>query len=139
MKKVISGIRYSASVNQNYYREIFESQPINFPVKCKNIKIKIVVIIDRNNVSAALDFIDELKAVSNSVYLLGEKTNTDRLYMEVRSEMLPSKEGEFFFPIKVYRNRKRADNIGYEPDIWHNPKLINTHNILQILSENKFL
>lgn len=78
---------------------------------------KVIVITDSVNVSAALDFIDELKLMTKEVMLIGQKTKADRVYMEVRSLPLPSGAGIFSFPIKVYRNRPRLDNEPYYPNI----------------------
>ena len=76
-----------------------------------------IVITDSFNVSAALDFIDELKIMTKKVVLIGQKTKADRVYMEVRSLPLPSGSGNLSFPIKVYRNRPRLDNEPYVPNI----------------------
>jgi hypothetical protein len=37
--------------------------------------------------------------------------------MEVRTVDLPSGLGTFSYPIKVYRNRSRGDNVPYMPNI----------------------
>ena len=58
--------------------------------------------------------------MTKNIVLIGQKTKADRLYMEVRSLTLPSGSGNFFFPIKVYRNRLRLDNEHYIPDIEFN-------------------
>jgi hypothetical protein len=138
IEKVILGMQQNMLNKQIYYRELFKTKSKGTQAICSNnIQSKTVVLIDHNNVSAALSFIDELKMMSQSFYLIGEDTRADRLYMEVRTINLPSKKGNFSFPIKVYRNRMRADNIPYRPDIKYDPKLINTQNILQILTKNK--
>ena len=80
-------------------------------------KGKIIVLIDERCVSATLDFIDELKLLSDHVVLIGQTTKSDSVYMELRSVPLPSGKGEFHFPIKVYRNRPRGHNVPYTPDI----------------------
>ncbi|ABE04457.1 hypothetical protein [Rickettsia bellii] len=86
------------------------------------VKAKIIVIIDEKNVSSTLDFIDELKIMTQNIILIGKTTKADRLYMELRTVELPSKLGIFSFPIKVYRNRNRGDNIPYIPDFEIDPK-----------------
>lgn len=78
----------------------------------------IIVLIDRRCGSACLDFIDYLKAMDYPILLMGETTKADSLYMEVRVVDLPSGQGKFCFPIKVYRNRVRGHNEPYLPDIF---------------------
>lgn len=117
LRVVQNGIQNSINQNEHYYREHSSEfcKTNNSSSKISNTKI--VVLIDSYNVSAALDFIDELKTMTKNVVLIGKKTKADRLYMEVRSIPLPSNLGIFYFPIKVYRNRTRLDNQSYIPDI----------------------
>ena len=119
LRDVSEGVKLSLSQNLPYFRERSQTscyskgtmQPRN------HSSPQIIAIIDSSNVSAALDFIDELKTLQPKVRLIGQKTNADRLYMEVRSLDLPSGIGVFHFPIKVYRNRVRSDNQPYMPDV----------------------
>jgi predicted mannosyl-3-phosphoglycerate phosphatase (HAD superfamily) len=90
----------------------------------QKLGLKVIIITESVNVSAALDFIDELKIMTKNVILIGQKTKADRLYMEVRSVNLPSETGQFIFPIKVYRNRMRGDNKPYI----HNIEFADIHN-----------
>ncbi len=78
---------------------------------------KIVVIIDAFCMSATLDFIDTLKSIDQNIILLGESTDADSVYMEIRIADLPSGKGQFQFPIKMYRNRLRGHNVPYVPDM----------------------
>jgi hypothetical protein len=115
--KIINGMKQSLEEKNPFYREEEISQKSQSKIKPLNpVKAKIIVIIDSLNVSAALDFIDELKMMTPSVILIGKATRADRFYMEVRTINLPSGTGTFSFPIKVYRNRSRGDNIPYMPD-----------------------
>lgn len=86
----------------------------------KKVNAKIIIITESVNVSTALDFIDELKMMTKNTIIIGQKTRADRLYMEVRHILLPSGSGNFFFPIKGYRNRPRLDNEPYVPNIEFN-------------------
>lgn len=138
--KVLYGMQESLKTNKNYYPEILYTSPSLKPSICEKLsQTTIVIIIDHNNFSAALDFIDELKIMSQHIYFIGEKTRADRLYMESKTVELPSGDGNFTLPIKVYRNRKRLDNAPYYPDIPYNPVYINADNILKILQENKII
>ncbi|HLJ31643.1 MAG TPA: S41 family peptidase [Candidatus Babeliales bacterium] len=78
---------------------------------------KIVIVTDKCCGSACLDFIDYVKAMKHDVTLFGQTTGTDTVYMEVHTTDLPSKKGTFSFPIKVYRNRPRGNNVPYNADI----------------------
>lgn len=94
-------------------------------------KNKVFVVIDSDNVSAALDFIDEVKLAAPQATLVGQETKGDSLYMEVRGVELPSKLGELWFPIKVYKNRARKNKETYKPDITCNSK--DTQQLLKII------
>ncbi len=117
LKNIKKGLEQSLERGDYFYRE--HSDETCGSIKSVNSKFnfKVVVITDSCNVSAALGFIDELKIVTEKIVLIGQKTKADRLYMEVRSLPLPSGLGNFFFPIKVYRNRLRLDNESYIPNI----------------------
>jgi len=117
IKNIIEGSEKKLQENQPYYTELLLDKSLSTNIPLLNpVKAKIIVIIDEKNVSSTLDFIDELKIMTPNVILLGKTTRADRLYMEVRTIQLPSKLGTFSFPIKVYRNRKRGDNVPYIPD-----------------------
>jgi len=122
LNEVKEGLKQSLAKRAPYYRETSsvscsskDEIEQNYPVTSK-----IIIVTDTKNFSAALDFIDELKIMEPKAKLIGQKTNADRLYMEVRSVELPSGLGRFSFPIKVYRNRPRLDNEPYLPDIEYN-------------------
>lgn len=118
MKNVADGIEESIKLHKPYYHEMAENTAeLKQTASTHDITAKIIVIIDSLNVSAALDFIDSLKTMNHPLTLIGKKTKADRHYMEVRSVDLPSGLGTFSYPIKVYRNRPRGDNVPYVPDI----------------------
>ena len=120
LEQVAHGMQTSLINEDPYYHQASLSTLKHNEGAFKNtVQAKIVVVIDQHNVSAALDFIDELKIITPQIILVGQKTKADRLYMEVRTVELPSKLGTFSFPIKVYRNRSRGDKIPYVPDYEH--------------------
>ncbi|WP_341788899.1 MULTISPECIES: S41 family peptidase [unclassified Rickettsia] len=123
LKNIIEGLEKNLQEKQPYYRELLfdKSLPLNTSL-LNPVKAKIIIIIDEKNVSSTLDFIDELEIMTQNVILVGKTTKADRLYMELRTVELPSKLGVFSFPIKVYRNRNRGDNIPYIPDFEIDPK-----------------
>jgi len=105
--------------NELFTGKLFQDNCINLPI---------FVIIDSGNVSAALDFVDEIKLMSDRVKLIGQETKGDSLYMDVRAVRLPSGLGEFWFPIKVYKNRMRKNKETYKPaivvDVQNDQKLL---------------
>ena len=113
------GLKESLEKVDSFYREYSYKTcgPAKNITSESKFGFKVIVITDSFNVSAALDFIDELKIMTKKVILIGQKTKADRVYMEVRPMPLPSGSGNFFFPIKVYRNRLRLDNEPYAPNI----------------------
>lgn len=133
MKDALDGVKLSLSQDLPYFRERLKTS-CNLHIKDQpsHLLPQIIAIIDSSNVSAALDFIDELKILEPKIKLIGLKTNADRLYMEVRSVNLPSGAGSFYFPIKVYRNRMRLDNQPYEPDIEYKD-IANTYELQKMI------
>ncbi len=79
-------------------------------------KLPVYVLQDAACGSACLDFMDILKQMPN-VKFLGQVTASDTNYLEVRGELLPSGEGGFITPMKVWRNRPRASGQAYQPDV----------------------
>ena len=119
LKKVYYGIKEAMNKKQPFFKEL----PPNYQMQAKKIlsnpiKAKIIAIIDNKCVSACLDFIDELKILDENTTLIGETTNKDSNYMEIRDVKLPSNKALLFLPIKVYRNRPRKNNEPYTPDIF---------------------
>ena len=66
--------------------------------------------------SSCLNFADRVLMVPG-VTLIGAATSGDGPYMEVRSEVLPSKLAEFTFPQKVERGSGRGALEAYEADV----------------------
>lgn len=114
IKNIIEGFETKLQERQSYYIELLFEESLSINTSLLNpVKAKIIIIIDEKNVSSVLDFIEELKTMTSNIILVGKTTKADRLYMELRTVELPSKLGTFSFPIKVYRNRKRGDNVPY--------------------------
>lgn len=130
LQGVIKGMEESLRLHKPYYQEaevaVGDNQIAN---PSNSVTAKIIVIIEHANGSAALDFIDALKIMEHPICLVGQTTSADRVYMEVRSVQLPSKTGFFTFPVKVYKNRLRGDNIPYEPDIFYAEDMMNTQKL----------
>jgi hypothetical protein len=124
-KKIVDGMNQAVREGNQYYSEHEDLVPSKkFASEAKNKRMNAIVLMDRHCASSCLDFIDMLLASSpHSVLKLGEKTSSDRLYIDIRPVILPSGLGTFWFPMKVYRNRPRLDRQAYEPDLF----LKNTH------------
>lgn len=83
-----------------------------------NVSGNIYVLTDTACASACLDFLDLMLPAKNVTHI-GLPTSGDTLYMEVRSEALPSNFFTLNFATKVYRNRVRGHNAFYSPDyVW---------------------
>jgi len=101
---------------QKWSDEYLEITPPNPITATPQTKAAIFCVVDSKCASAALDFIDYLKALSHPT-LIGQTTSSDRLYMDVSITPLPSSRGRLFCPMKVYRNRPRGDKEPHVPDI----------------------
>lgn len=91
-------------------------------------KTRIIALTDGHCASACLDFMDLLLTLPNVTHV-GTPTSADTLYMEVRSEDLPSGLGKVRFATKVYRNRKRGHNVDYKPKFRWNGDITDTRAI----------
>lgn len=75
---------------------------------------RIVVIAGPSCFSACLDFLDRMR-LHPSVVQVGHTTGVDTNYMENWGRRLPSGIASVGYPMKVYRNRRRAGNEAYAP------------------------
>ena len=116
-KAIEQGVQQAYKDHKIFYTE--HTSVLTMPkVQPKNfVTAKIVVITASRCVSSCLDFIDEIKAVDPKAILIGETTDADSIYMEVRLIDFASGIGKLQFPIKMYRNRPRGHNVPYIPDI----------------------
>ncbi len=119
------GMQDAYKHHKSFYTEHGPVQKIEQIQSKNSVTAKIVVITSSNCVSACLDFIDEIKAMDPQAIIIGDVTDADSVYMEVRTLDLPSNIGTLQFPIKVYRNRPRGHNVPYIPDIAY-PATINS-------------
>ena len=114
---IAQGIDKSIKHKNPFYREKKKITALDHVEKKHTVEAQIACIIHGENGSAALNFIDDLMAMQHPITLIGQTTNADRLYMELRMIDLPSNNGEFCHPVKVYRNRPRKDNQPYQPTL----------------------
>lgn len=126
------GMKSAVESGNFYYSEQKNKALLNADV-VSLFQGKVYAIVDKHCVSACLDFLDGLRAVEPGVVLIGESTNADSVYMELRTVELPSTRGTFGFPIKVYRNRPRGHNLPYLPDIQYGGDLQDTSQLQQFI------
>ncbi|MBI2353175.1 hypothetical protein HYV11_02985 [Candidatus Dependentiae bacterium] len=136
LAEIAKGVSQSLKDNKIFFIEKESNYKKSLQKISCPIRAKIIVVIDKTNVSAALDFITELKALSKHITFIGHKTDADTIYMEVRTILLPSKYGTLQFPIKMYHNRPRKNNQNYSPDIICPTKNINDEWILSHACSN---
>jgi hypothetical protein len=77
---------------------------------------KIVLLTSASCYSACLDFLDRM-LLHPAVVQVGQPTGVDTYYMENWGSALPSGLAKLSYPMKVYRNRRRAANHAYEPQV----------------------
>lgn len=77
---------------------------------------KIVLLTSASCYSACLDFLDRM-LLHTAVAQVGQPTGVDTYYMENWGYGLPSGLAQISYPMKVYRNRRRAANHAYEPQV----------------------
>jgi len=112
-----------------YFVMTQESKPPCVQGSKNPVKAKIILIIDGACASACLDFIDCLKAMDHPLCLVGQTTQADSVYMELRTVALPSGTAQLQFPIKMYRNRMRGNKQPYVPDITYMHDLRDTQTL----------
>lgn len=134
-KAIEEGVRNAYDKNQTFYTEHTKSQATSSCKMQNLVTAQIVVITSSQNVSACLDFIDEIKDVDPEAILIGQTTDADSVYMEVRTIDVPSCIGTLQFPIKMYRNRHRGHNVPYVPDIAYPENIISKEDKDQWLLE----
>lgn len=81
------------------------------------MRARTYVLTDYGCASACLDAVDVLMAAG--AVPIGQETSADTLYMETRTEMLPSGRAQVHLPMKVYRGRARGNNETVVPaHVW---------------------
>ena len=78
------------------------------------VRGRVFLLTDGRCASACLDFADSALEMPGVTHV-GLPTSADSVYMEVRSQLLPSGAAKLGVPIKVYRNRPRGHNVPYVP------------------------
>jgi hypothetical protein len=110
IRSVIAGIDVSMKAGRALWREPSTNPPKAKPVKSTQTPLPgtVYLLTDGRCGSACLDFLDLSLALPH-VEHVGLPTAADSPYMEIRSEVLPSKLASCSFAMKVYRGRARND------------------------------
>jgi hypothetical protein len=83
------------------------------------VKARVFFLTDNSCFSACLDFADVMRRIPGVVHI-GLETKADAVYIDNRAVRLPSGHGMVGFSMKVYRNRQRAHNESYIPElVWN--------------------
>jgi hypothetical protein len=77
---------------------------------------RVLLLTSASCFSACLDFLDRMRLHPSAVQV-GQTTGVDTDYMENWGARLPSGLVSISFPMKVYRNRRRAHNAAYAPTV----------------------
>jgi len=96
---------------------------------------RVVALTSAQCFSACLDFLDRIK-LHPAVIQVGEPTGVDTDYMENWGTSLPSGIARIGHPMKVYRNRHRANNQSYPPDVLYTAGLHDTNAVRQWVLDN---
>lgn len=77
---------------------------------------RIFLLTDNACASACLDFADLVRRLPNATHI-GLPTSADAVYIDNTGKTLPSGLAFLSYSLKVYRNRVRANNQWYEPQV----------------------
>ena len=77
---------------------------------------RVVLLTSASCFSACLDFLDRMRLHPAAIQV-GQTTSVDTDYMENWGTRLPSGLASISYPMKVYRNRRRAHNEAYTPAV----------------------
>jgi hypothetical protein len=131
--RISSGLTKAANSKKQYFREYRQHQIAKSPKPNNPVDAQIFVIINSKCFSATLDFIDDILALG-PVNLVGQETGFDRDYMDCNMLDLPSGKAKLYYPMKVYRNRRRADKQKYIPNLSYAP-IEDTQGLLNLIEE----
>jgi len=110
-KRITGGMQAAMAKGQDFYIEAGDSAtPTPAPPKTK---ARVFMVTDSGCASACLDASDLFLALG-AVHV-GQETSADTMYMDIRQATLPSGHGTLHVAMKVYRGRKRGNNVPLVP------------------------
>jgi hypothetical protein len=98
------------------------------PPRATRLPGRVVLLTSASCFSACLDFLDRMRLHPAAIQV-GQTTGVDTDYMENWAARLPSGLASISFPLKVYRNRRRAHNEAYVPKVAYEGAIENTEAI----------
>ena len=105
--KITDGLTATRAAGGELWLQADDGPPPAAPA-ANPMRARAYVLTDYGCASACLDAVDLLKALG-AVHV-GQETSADTVYMEIRSEPLPSGRAVARIPMKVYRGRARGNN-----------------------------
>lgn len=114
---IVKGIRSAEEGGEVFWREKLGGPAILdeevAPAPIQQVMGKVYVLTDSMCASACLDAVDAWKAAG--AIQIGRETSADTVYMDTRTEQLPSGLALLAVPMKVYRGRARGNNEPHHP------------------------
>lgn len=111
--RITDGLTATRAAGQELWLQADEDDrpaaPASTPMRARTY-----VLTDYGCASACLDAVDLLKALG--AVQIGQETSADTVYMEIRSQPLPSARVTARVPMKVYRGRVRGNNETAVPE-----------------------
>ncbi len=117
-ERSINGMRAAKAKDEEYFIDKNDEEESKDAIKKdaqQLFKGKAFILTDYTCASACLDAVDLYKSLG--VKQIGSVTSADTLYMDARSQQLPSGYASISIPMKVYRGRARGNNVPQIPDI----------------------
>ncbi|MET4682661.1 S41 family peptidase [Brevundimonas faecalis] len=120
LNTLIDGMRSAMAEGELLFHEPKAPSPAPTTTLQNPVAGKIYVLTDFGCSSACLDAVDTLTALG--AVQVGQETSADTLYNEIRYVPLPSGRATAYVPMKVYRERLRANNEPAVPThVWAGP------------------
>jgi hypothetical protein len=122
IQAVGQGMQKALETKQHFYVEKSDTQTQAQPAIPKDppaLKAPVYVIVPGQCASACLDALDVFRLFDNTI-LVGAPSSSDSIYMDIRTQQLPSGLGQLIIPNKFYVNRPRGHGQYYSPALTHN-------------------
>lgn len=111
--RTAEGLKAALAAEQPLWREPDEVEAPLADAPVAPPTARVSVLTDAGCASACLDAVDLWRALG--AVQIGQETSADTLYMDIRSDPMPSGLAEAIVPMKVYRGRKRGSNVPWVP------------------------
>jgi hypothetical protein len=105
--RITDGLTETRAAGRELWLQASDEAPAITPAATP-MQARTYVLTDYGCASACLDAVDLLKALG--AIHVGQQTSADTVYMETRSQPLPSGRATARVPMKVYRGRARGNN-----------------------------